>query len=54
MGIQTYVPDEEDYKLDLSNQVGVQPWLGIEHQNKAANKTKNKFSTMEKAIKIFN
>ena len=54
MGTQSYIPEDETYKLDLSNIAGIQPWLGIEHQNKAANKNKSKFSNMEKAIKIFN
>jgi hypothetical protein len=54
MGTQTYIPDDDNFKFDLSNMSGIQPWLGIEHQNKAANKNKNKFSNMEKAIKIFN
>ena len=54
MGTPNYLPDDENYKFDLSNLNGVQPWLGIDHQNKAANKNKGRFSTMEKAIKIFN
>jgi hypothetical protein len=54
MGTQNYIPEDEDYKLDLSGTMGIQPWLGIEHLNKAANKNKNKFANIEKAIKIFN
>ena len=54
MGTPNYIPDDENHRLDISNMGGIQPWLGIEHQNKAANKTKSKFSNMEKAIKIFN
>jgi hypothetical protein len=54
MGTHTYIPEDEDSKLDLSSTMGLQPWLGIEHQNKAANKNKSKFANVEKAIKIFN
>lgn len=54
MGAANYIPDEEDLKFNLANLGGVQPWLGIDHQNKAANKNKSRFSSMEKAIKIFN
>lgn len=54
MGTPSYIPDDEDTKFDLSNLGGIQPWLGIDHQNKAANKNKNRIPNMEKAIKIFN
>lgn len=55
MGTATYLPQDEDaYIFDLSNLNGIQPWLGIDHTNKLANKNKTRFSNMEKAIKIFN
>ena len=54
MGKANYIPEEEDTLFDLSTANGFQPWLGIDHTNKAANKAKNRYSTMEKAIKIFN
>jgi hypothetical protein len=40
--------------FDLSKLTGLSPWLGIDHTNKAANKNKGRFASMEKAIKIFN
>ena len=54
MGTPTYLPDDENHVFDLSNLNGIQPWLGIDHTNKAANKSKTRFTSMEKAIKIFN
>lgn len=54
MGTANYVPEDENTIFDLSGSTGFQPWLGIDHANKNANKTKNRYSTMEKAIKIFN
>lgn len=54
MGTPTYLPDDENHIFDLSNLNGIQPWLGIDHTNKAANKSKTRFTNMEKAIKIFN
>jgi hypothetical protein len=46
--------DDDDFKFDLSNLSGIQPWLGIDHKNTAPNKSNGKFATMEKAIKIHN
>lgn len=54
MGTANYIPEEENTIFDLSNSNGFQPWLGIDHANKNANKTKSRYATMEKAIKIFN
>ncbi len=55
MGTATYIPsDDEQFVFDLSNLSGMQTWLGIDHTNKLANKSKNRLGTMEKAIKIFN
>lgn len=54
IGSPNYLPEEDDYKFDLSSLSGIQPWLGIDHKNTAANKNKSKLATMEKAIKIFN
>jgi len=54
MGTANYVLEDEDTLFDLSGSTGYQPWLGIDHANKNANKTKSRYSTMEKAIKIFN
>jgi ubiquitin carboxyl-terminal hydrolase 7 len=54
MGTANYVSEEENTIFDLSGSTGYNPWLGIDHPNKNANKTKNRYSTMEKAIKIFN
>lgn len=54
MGTANYVSEDENTIFDLSGSTGFQPWLGIDHTNKNANKTKNRYSTMEKAIKIFN
>jgi len=53
VGTANYIPDD-DVKFDLSKLHGVQPWLGIDHTNKAANKNKGRFANMEKAIKIHN
>ena len=55
MGSPTYLQHEdESLVFDLSNLNGIQPWLGIDHTNKSANKSKTRFANMEKAIKIFN
>lgn len=54
MGTASYVPEDENTIFDLSGSTGFQPWLGIDHANKNANKMKSRYSTMEKAIKIFN
>lgn len=54
MGTANYIPDDENTLFDLSGSTGFQPWLGIDHANKNANKTKSRYSSMEKAIKIFN
>jgi len=54
MGTANYLPEDDETQFDLSTSNCLQPWLGIDHTNKAANKTKSRYSTMEKAIKIFN
>ena len=54
MGTANYIPDDDNTVFDISSSNGLTPWLGIDHINKNANKAKNRYSTMEKAIKIFN
>ena len=54
MGTANYLPEDDETQFDLSTSNCFQPWLGIDHTNKAANKAKSRYSTMEKAIKIFN
>lgn len=54
MGTANYITDDENSLFDLSGPSGFQPWLGIDHANKNANKSKNRYPNMEKAIKIFN
>lgn len=54
LGTPHYIGEEDSVSFDLSKLTGLQPWLGIDHANKAANKNKGRFASMEKAIKIFN
>jgi len=53
MGKANYIPEEEeeDTLFDLSTADSFQPWLGIDHTNKAANKAK---IVNKKTKKIFN
>jgi hypothetical protein len=52
MGTATYFADDEDQLFEL-NSPAIQPWLGIDHANKAL-RNRNRYATVEKAIKIFN
>jgi hypothetical protein len=57
MGNANYVAEDEtqQQQQQLFELItpSVQPWLGIDHANKA-NRNKNRYASLEKAIKIFN
>ena len=52
MGNANYVSEEDTQVFEITTP-SVQPWLGIDHANKA-NRNKNRYASLEKAIKIFN
>jgi hypothetical protein len=56
MGNANYVAEDETQQQQQLFELttpSVQPWLGIDHANKA-NRNKNRYASLEKAIKIFN
>lgn len=52
MNTPNYIPDDENHIFELTTP-SVQPWLGIDHMNKAI-RNKSRYASLEKAIKIFN
>ena len=52
MGNANYISDDDTQLFELTTP-SVQPWLGIDHTNKAS-RNKGRYATLEKAIKIFN
>ena len=53
MGNSNYFNTEDETQVFELTQPSIQPWLGIDHTNKAT-KNKNRYASLEKAIKIFN
>ena len=55
MGNANYVAEDDETQQQLFELTtpSVQPWLGIDHANKAS-RNKSRYTNLEKAIKIFN